>query len=77
MKAKRSGPTPASYLDATTETIAERAWRYGESAFIYRRQAGVTWFADGSSLSRWDVDTPRGVRHVLDIAFPEPDWSAA
>ena len=51
---------------ATTETDAERAWRYGESAFRFRRANGVIWFGDGSCLTRWSVDTPRGVRHTLD-----------
>ncbi|MDS4060539.1 MAG: hypothetical protein RKP73_18525 [Candidatus Contendobacter sp.] len=74
---------------ATTETDAERAWRYGESAFRFRRANGVTWFGDGSCLTKWSVDTPRGVRHTLDQVrartgmnldgsyLDAVDWSAA
>lgn len=74
---------------ATTETMAERAWRYGESAFVYHRVGGVSWFDDGSCLTRWGVDTARGARHTLDgvwartgmdlnVSHPDAvDWSAA
>lgn len=51
---------------ATTETDAERAWRYGESAFRFRSACGVIWFGDGSCMTKWSVDTARGVRHTLD-----------
>lgn len=49
----------------STETMAERAWRYGEGAFPYRPSNGVTWFGDGSSMTKWGVDTARGQRHIL------------
>lgn len=57
---------PANWPNST-ETMAERAWRYGETGFVCRKQNGIVWFSDGSCMARWYVDTDRGVRHKLEV----------
>jgi hypothetical protein len=53
-----------TYSPSSTETDAERAWRYGETANKrYLSADGHVMFADGSSIYRGKVDTPRSLRH--------------
>lgn len=53
-----------TYLPNTTETLAELAWRYGETAKKrYLSADGHVMFADESSIYRGKVDTPRSLRH--------------
>lgn len=61
-----------------TETMAERAWRYGEAGLPHKKSQGTRAFADGSMLYFNRVYTARTLRHLLDRVDGEyPDWSAA
>ena len=51
----------------STETMAERAWRYGEQGVPHRPDSGYCYFPDGSRLGRWAVDTPHSLRRVYDV----------
>jgi hypothetical protein len=51
-----------------TETLAERAWRYGETGLPHHSVGGYWLFADGSSLwRRWCVHTARSHRRVVEV----------
>lgn len=51
----------------TTETMAERAWRYGEQGVPHWRWGGYQWFIDGSALAPGQVVETR--RSLLRLAI--------
>jgi hypothetical protein len=51
----------------STETMAERAWRYGEQGVPHSSKGGgFLWFADDSAMGHWEVETRRSVQAVRD-----------
>lgn len=66
-----------TYCHNSTETDAERAWRYGEIGERYLSADGHIMFADGSSLYCGStVHTPRSHRHIAETTHGRADGTA-
>lgn len=49
-----------------TESMAERAWRYGEQGVPHWAGGGYLWFIDGSAMSHWQIESRRSLHALRD-----------